>query len=96
MITEHDFVDNINTDIVVENVRAKLLNRSKIGINKYNTTLHENNKDNYLIHAQEEAMDLCNYIEKLLIQERDIKQLIKKHRNDSELGYILRKIYGNH
>lgn len=93
MINEDDFVDNIKTDIIVENVRAKLLNRSKIGINKYNTTLHKNNKDNYLIHAQEEAMDLCNYIEKLLIQEKDIKQLIKKHPNDAELGFCIRKIY---
>lgn len=81
-------------DPIIENVRAKLLYRSQVGIVKYNTTLEENNKDNYLNHLQQEMMDGCNYIEKLLVQNRDIIQLIKLYPNDVDLGYAIRKVYG--
>jgi hypothetical protein len=81
-------------DNVVENVRTKLLKRSQVGINKYGTTLQENNKDNYIAHAQMELMDACNYLEKLLVQNRDITQLIKLYPNDTELGNTIRKLYG--
>ena len=37
-----------------------------MGIKKYGTTLEENNHDDFLVHAQEEAMDLVNYLEKLI------------------------------
>jgi len=39
--------------------------RSKIGIKKYNTTLEENNNDDFLQHLKEELMDACLYITKL-------------------------------
>lgn len=97
MISEENFViGGINTkvDKVVENVRKKLLQRSQTGINKYNTTLEENNKDNYLNHLQQELLDGANYIEKLLMQQQDIKQLIKKYPNDAILGEVIRDIYG--
>ena len=97
MNSENDFVmggDNVRVDIVIEGVRQKLLNRSQVGIKKYNTTLHENNKDNYLIHLQQELLDGANYIEKKLMQEEDIIQLVKKHPNDAELGMAIRKKYG--
>jgi len=81
-------------DIVVESVRKKLLDRSNVGIEKYNTTLDSNNKDNYLNHLQEELMDGANYIEKLLQQKQDITQLIKEYPNDSELGKVIRAVYG--
>jgi hypothetical protein len=80
-------------DNVVDNVRAKLLERSKIGIRKYGTTLQQNNKDNYIEHAQMEAMDLCNYLEKLLIQKEDIKQIIQNYPNDEQLGEYIRAKY---
>lgn len=81
-------------DSVVESVREKLLIRSNIGINKYNTTLDSNNKDNYLNHLQQELMDGANYIEKLLQQKRDITQLVKEYPNDTDLGTTIRKVYG--
>jgi hypothetical protein len=37
--------------------------RSKIGIEKYGTTLEDNNSDDYLQHLQEELMDAILYIE---------------------------------
>jgi hypothetical protein len=82
-------------DPVVEKVREKLLSRSKIGYNKYKTTLKNNTKDNYLAHAQMEAMDLANYLECLLQQKKDITQLVKDTPNYYELGEKIAKIYGN-
>ena len=60
-------------DPVVEKVKNKLDERSKKGIKTYGTTLHENNTDDWLKHAQEEAMDFALYLQKL-IDERDRKQ----------------------
>ena len=59
-------------DKIVESVRQKLLERSKAGINKYNTTLERNDLTTleWLIHAQEEAMDLANYLEVLIQKEK--------------------------
>ena len=81
-------------DNIVESVRQKLLDRSNVGIKKYNTTLETNNTDNYLKHAQEEAMDLSNYLEKLMQQKEDITQIVAKYPNNMELGSEIRKIYG--
>lgn len=53
-------------DPVILAVANKLLQRSAFGIKKYNTTLDENNTDNFLIHLQEELLDGANYIQKLL------------------------------
>ena len=99
MNSENNFVIGENNimnriDQIVENVREKLLQRSQKGINKYNTTLNENNKDNFLDHLQMELMDASNYIEKLLVQNKDLIQLITQYPNDQELGIIIRKIYG--
>lgn len=83
----------IKQDAIVESVRDKLLDRSRVGISKYGTTLEEDNKDNYLNHLQMELMDASNYIEKLLQQEEDITQMVNIYKNDSELGYAIRKKY---
>jgi hypothetical protein len=52
-------------DKVVIQVLNKFKERSKIGIKKYGTTLHENNTDNFLNHLQEELMDAILYLQKL-------------------------------
>lgn len=91
---EDNFAADVRRDPIIENVRQKLLERSLTGIRKYNTTLFENNRDNYLNHLQDELLDGADYIEKLLSQGIDITQLVKKHPNDSELGLVIRKKYG--
>jgi hypothetical protein len=63
-----------------------------VGISKYETTLENNNKDNYLVHLQEELMDATLYIQKLLDQEQEITRLVKKHPNDCELGMLIRNM----
>jgi hypothetical protein len=60
-------------DKIVQSVVAKYQQRSEVGIKKYNTTLENNNEDDFLLHAQQEAMDLSLYLEKL-IQQRNDKQ----------------------
>ena len=79
-------------DQIVENVIDKYYDRSQTGITKYGTTLESNNKDNYLLHAQQEAMDLSLYLEKLMVQQQEITNLIKRHPNDAELGKAIRNL----
>ncbi len=47
-------------DKITEAVIEDLKSRSERGIKKYNTTLDQNNKDNYMQHAYEEALDLAH------------------------------------
>jgi hypothetical protein len=63
----------MKTDIIVERVVSKLRSRSATGISKYNTTLGENDKDNFLSHLQEELLDAANYIEKLMSQSSQVE-----------------------
>jgi hypothetical protein len=62
-------------DAIIEAVRAKLLSRSQAGIAKYGTTLERTDltRLQWLHHAQEEAMDLANYLEVLIQQETETK-----------------------
>jgi len=56
------------TDPVIEALKEEFDKRSLVGIKKYNTTLHENNEDDFLVHLHEELMDACAYIMKLRMQ----------------------------
>lgn len=57
----------IQKDPIVENVKRLYDVRSKIGIDKYNTTLFDSPDGFYkfLNHLQEELMDATLYVEKL-------------------------------
>jgi len=61
-------------DLIVEKVINKFKTRSTLGIAKYNTTLQENNLSVYewLNHAQEEALDMALYLEKLKSQFKEM------------------------
>lgn len=52
-------------DLIVESVINQFKERSEVGIEKYGTTLQENNSDDFLQHLKEELMDAVLYIEKL-------------------------------
>ena len=79
-------------DIIVEQVVDKYQRRSELGLLKYGTTLAQNNKDNYLVHLQQELMDASLYIEKLLSLEKELTMLVKVHPNDASLGEQVRKL----
>ena len=59
-------------DPIVDAVRTKLLARSQAGLLKYRTTLERKDltRLEWLNHAQQEAMDLANYLEVLIREER--------------------------
>lgn len=53
---------------IEENVCFKILKRSEVGKAKYGTTMERKdlNRLDWLKHAQEEAMDLAVYLQKLI------------------------------
>lgn len=57
----------------VESVVAKLRSRSKTGIAKYGVTLERGdlNQLQWLVHAQDEALDCANYLEVLIQREKE-------------------------
>ena len=59
----------------IENkVCIKMLDRAEVGKKKYGTTMERVDLSSleWLIHAQEEAMDLAVYLEKLIGLEQEI------------------------
>jgi hypothetical protein len=59
------------TDAIVESVREKLRSRAEVGHRKYGVTMERTDLTHrqWLVHAQEEAMDLAVYLEKLIQAE---------------------------
>lgn len=57
----------MKNDKIVESVIDKFKQRSEVGIKKYNKTMDRNDLNiiQWLTHAQEEAMDLALYLEKI-------------------------------
>lgn len=78
--------DNV-TNIVIDSV----IKQQEKGINKYHTTLADNNTDNFFEHAIQESIDLLQYLTKLKIS---FKELCEQYPNDLELGKKIREIYG--
>ena len=61
---------------IEEEVCFKILKRSEIGKKKYGTTMERDDltRLDWLKHAQEEAMDLAVYLEKLMQELEEIKK----------------------
>ena len=57
---------------VESSVATKLLKRAELGLAKYGVTMERTDLSrlDWLIHAQEEAMDLAVYLERLIYDER--------------------------
>jgi len=72
-----------------------LLDRARRGVEKYNTTLEQNNTDDFLNHLYEELLDASQYIKKEIVVRQTIQQFIKKYPNDSDLGEQIRLLYGS-
>jgi hypothetical protein len=62
------------TDSIVEDVINQFRKRSQVGIEKYGTTLAENNQDDFFEHTKQELMDAVNYIQKLQTQRKENTQ----------------------
>jgi hypothetical protein len=66
----------MKTDRIVMQVLHQMLDRSERGLEKYGTNLERTDLEtlDWLQHAQEEAMDLCLYLERIKEQIKN-KQL---------------------
>jgi predicted phage-related endonuclease len=81
-------------DEITKAVIMDLASRAERGVKKYNTTLGENNHQNMLQHAYEEALDMAQYLKKEITTLNTIQDLVNKYPNDAELGMALRQKYG--
>lgn len=57
--------NDMKEDPIVKQVVDSFQERSKVGIEKYGTTLEENNTDDFYQHLSEELMDSLLYLQKL-------------------------------
>jgi hypothetical protein len=80
-------------DKITEAVIEDLKSRSERGIKKYNTTLDQNNKDNYMNHLYEELLDAAQYVKKEMSIIPEIQEIIQKYPNNAELGEFIRNKY---
>lgn len=83
-------------DKIVEQVRAKLLDRSQVGIKKYGTTIWDNTDENYMKHLQDELLDGANYCEQMMrLGEfaKVVATLVEGEPNDMMLGARIRAAY---
>jgi len=71
-----------------------LLSRAKRGVEKYNTTLEQNNHDDFLNHMYEELLDAAQYVKKEMTVRKTLQLLIEENPNDTALGAQIRLIYG--
>jgi hypothetical protein len=81
-------------DTVTNAVIEDLISRSEVGVKKYNTTLGQNNHQNMLQHAYEEALDLAQYLKKEITTLTTVQDLCKENPNDLDLGTAIRILYG--
>ena len=81
-------------DTITTSVMEDLKRRADLGLKKYNTTLGENNKDDFMNHLYEELLDAAQYIKKEQSFVPNIQKLISETHNDQDLGIKVRQIYG--
>lgn len=81
-------------DGITAAVMQDLCSRAERGLKKYNTTLEENNTDDFLQHLYEELLDAAQYIKKEISIRKTIQQLTKEYSNNADLGEIIRITFG--
>lgn len=81
-------------DKITEAVIEDLKSRSAVGIKKYQTTLDQNNKDDYMVHLYQELLDAAQYIKKETSFVPMIQDMVKTYPNDFELGAKIREMFG--
>jgi hypothetical protein len=80
-------------DAITISVMEDLKRRADLGVKKYGTTLQSNNKDNFINHAYEEALDLAQYLKKEMSVIPIIQQIIDQCPNDNDLGKNIRNLF---
>jgi len=66
--------------LIEDNVCKKLQQRAELGLSKYGVTLLRTDLTtlDWLVHAQEEALDLANYLEVLIVAETERLEFVKR------------------
>ena len=80
-------------DTITTSVMEDLKLRADRGLNKYGTTLAQNNKDDFMNHLYEELLDAAQYCKKEMSIIPSLQELINKFPNDQELGAIVREFF---
>ena len=80
-------------DIITSQVMEDLKLRADRGLKKYNTTLHGNNKDDFMNHLYEELLDAAQYAKKEMSIIPSLQDLIERFPNDQELGAVVRELF---
>jgi len=80
----------VKTDPIVNQVVESFKNRSRVGIEKYGTTLAENNTDDFYQHLSEELMDSLLYLQKLKSQSKEMSEM-EMIESLLAKGYIISK-----
>jgi hypothetical protein len=81
-------------DTITISVMEDLKSRADRGINKYGTTLAQNNKDDFMNHLYEELLDAAQYLKKEMSIIPMLQQIIEQQPNDMLLGEQIRKLFG--
>jgi hypothetical protein len=82
-------------DSITVSVMEDLKLRADRGLTKYNTTLENNNKDDFMNHLYEELLDAAQYCKKELSFTKELQKLIQCTPNDQQLGELIRNKYGS-
>ena len=81
-------------DAVTRAVIQDLTHRANVGLQKYGTTLADNNSDDFLQHMYEELLDAAQYIKKEMLTRDTIQELVASYPiYDAELGRVVRSIF---
>ena len=70
-----------------DNVCVKITQRAKVGKKKYGVTMEREdlNTMDWLVHLQEELMDACVYLERLMNEYKTIELSVKYGREFAEM-----------
>jgi len=81
------------TSKITEQIYQDLQERNERGLNKYGHYLDDNNYQDMLQHAYEEALDLTQYLKKEINNHNTIQELIKTNPTNAKLGQLVREIF---
>lgn len=68
-----------NNPAIVDLVVTDMLERKRVGIERYGVPLQANNGRNALVDAYEEALDLCMYLKQALEEQNNKCDYCKGH-----------------
>ena len=78
---------------ITEEIYQDLQERNERGLNKYGHYLDDNNYQDMLQHAYEEALDLTQYLKKEINNHSTIQELIKTNPTNVKRGQLVREIF---